>query len=234
MAKLLITIILFSLFNSLVFATTFAPLSIKKQIIQSDGIVVGEVINVSSYNNEKGQIVSSAFIKVDKWMGSPVKNNHIEVNFPGGKVGGKAYKVFGAPKFVNGEKVVIFTRNVENQSFVNNLGLGKFSIKNLGKTQIMVNQIFPNLPEVGQMNFNSFVKLTESLKQKRFNERFKNKYERNIEKQTMINSKSSPSRKIASINKKTKKDKNELADYWLVILLGLISVGYSLIRRKSE
>lgn len=232
MIKSLLLFVILVISNTLVFGTTFVPLTIKNQIQSSDGVIVGEIINISSFQKENGHIYSRAFIKADKWIGAEVDNDHLEVIFPGGKLGGKVFKVFGAPKFENGEKVVLFTKNLNQKIYVNNLGLGKFSVKNLGKTQIMVNQIFPNLPEVGQMNLAAFVNLTESLKNDKFSERFKNKYERNIEKQTMIKSRKDNFRKVASIEKT--KNKNEIADYWLVIVLGIISFGYTLMRRKSE
>ena len=232
MIKLLILFVLLSLTNTWVFATTFVPLSIKKQIQSSDGIVIGEVINTTSYEHESGRVFTRAFVKADKWMGNRVSNNHIEINYPGGKIGTQVFKVHGAPKFENGEKVVLFTKNLNGNVFVNNLGLGKFSVKNFGKSQIMVNQVFPNMPEVGQMEIESFYQLSVSIKQEKFNERFKNKYERNIEKQTSIKKVDSNSRKIASIKKN--KEKDELATYWLVIVLGLLSIGVSILRKKSE
>ena len=119
MAKLLLLLCLTVISNTLVFATTFVPLTIKKQIEDSDGVVVGEILNISSYQKENGQIYSRAFIKAEKWIGAKVENDHIEISFPGGKLNGRVFKVFGAPQFENGEKVVLFTRNINNQSFVN-------------------------------------------------------------------------------------------------------------------
>lgn len=231
MIKLLKLFILLIVLNTNVFATTFVPLTIKKQINSADGIVVGEVVNTTSYEHKSGKIFTRAFVKADRWIGSKVDNNHIEINYPGGKLGSKVFKVFGAPNFESGEKVVLFTKDINGQTFINNLGLGKFSVKNFGKSQIMVNQVFPNMPEVGQMEIESFYQLTESIKQQKFSQRFKDKYERNIEKQTVLKTETN-SRKIASIDKK--QDREGLADYWLVIILGILGVAVSLVRKKSE
>lgn len=233
MIKLLKLLVMLVFVNTSVFATTFVPLTIKNQINSADGIVVGEIVNTTSYEHESGRIHTRAFVKADKWIGNKVKNDHIEINFPGGKIGSQVFQIHGAPRFENGEKVVLFTKKINGNVYVNNLGLGKFSVKNLGKTQIMVNQVYPNMPEVGQMEMGAFYRLSENLKNRKFSERFKNKYERNIEKQTMIKTRKSNSRQVASIEPK-KKEKNELADYWLVILLGALSMGYSFMRRKPE
>lgn len=221
------------LFSTSAIATSFAPVTIKKQISEANGIIVGEAISVNSERELDGRIYTRVFIKADKWLGANVENDHIEVYYPGGKVGDEVYKIMGAPEFIVGEKVVLLTKKKQDKNYVLNLGLGKFSIKNLGRTQLMVNQIFPNLPEVGQMKLDNFFELAQDLKGKKFSERFKNKYELNIEKQTTMRS-SSLSRSIASVESAKEKERNKLPDYWLVIILGVCGVGYSLFRKKSN
>jgi len=232
MLKYLLLLSLLS-WSLIVSATTFVPQTIKDQLVESSGIVVGEVISIRSEQEPDGRIYSMAFIKADKWLGADVKSDHIEVYFPGGKVGDLVSKIEGAPKFNTGEKVVLFTKNIQNKSYVLNLGMGKFSIKNLGKTQIMVNQIFPQTPEVGQMKLKNFYQLARNLKGKKFSERFKNKYELNIEKQTNIQKSKRVGRKIASVSEK-EQDKNKVPVYWLVILLGIVGCSYSFLRKRSS
>jgi hypothetical protein len=214
-------------------ATTFIPVTIKKQIVESSGIIEGEVLAISSEESRDGRIYSRVFLKANKWLDTDVENNHIEVFYPGGKVGDHVYKIQGAPEFKVGEKVVLFTKKLEDKNYVMNLGLGKFSIKNLGRTQLIVNQIYPNRPEVGQMRLSNFYELAQEIKGKKFSERFKNKYELNIEKQTSLN-RTSEGRSIASIASEKAKEKDRLPDYWLVIILGFCGVGYSLFRKRSN
>lgn len=234
MYKLLNLLVLSTaLFLAEALATTFVPITIKKQITESTGVIIGEAISINSEKDENGRINTRVFLKADKWIGANVENNHVEVFYPGGRVGDEVYKILGAPEFKIGEKVVLLTKKIQGKDFVQNLGLGKFSLKNLGRTQLLVNQIYPNRPEVGQMRLSNFLDLTQEIKGKKFSERFKNKYELNIEKQTSLNA-SYSGRSIASVSSAKEKEKNKLPDYWLVIILGVCGVGYTMFRKKSN
>lgn len=213
-------------------ATTFAPVSIKDQIKQSNGVVQGEVVAINSEKDPELGIVTKVFIKADKWMDAKVNQGHIELYYPGGEVQGEGHLVHGAPEFKQGEKVVVFTNSHGGKSWIQNLGLGKFSIKRVGRSHIIVNQIFPNMPNVGQMPLSSFVELAKNIKGKSFERRFKDKYERAAEKESTARyQKLRGSRSIASTPQNPHEKPSPL---WLVFLLGMIGFGFRFSKGKSR
>lgn len=213
-------------------ATTFVPISIKKQIKKSGAIVQGEVLGLESIDRD-GLIYTQVNLHLERWIGVEVKNNHISVFYPGGELGGVRQVVHGAPKLNLGEKVVLMLTLNKDEMWVNNLGLGKFSIKRVGKKEIIVNQIFPDHPDVGQMELGKFVKLSEWVKKQEFQKRFKDKYEINHEKTVNFNKNHfSNGRNTASLSYESDRENSEIPIYWLVILLGVSGVIFKLTRNR--
>ena len=215
-------------------ATTFLPLSIKKQIVESEEIIKGRVELVQSEHMSDG-IVSFARIKVDHWLGSLApETEYIDVYFPGGEIGDEVYKIHGAPSFEIGENVVLFGKRDKCEVWINNLGLGKFSLKSLGTKEVLVNQVFPNNPKVGQITWNKFVNLAEWMKKEKFQERLKDKYELNKDKEARARvTQRDKGRSIASVNQ-SKVEKNIFSANWLVFLLALLIVVFTIIRKKTS
>ena len=106
-----IFLVLAIVFSTSVFGTTYLPVPIKKQIVESSGIVQGEVVTTSSEEDDSGAIVTKVFLRVDKWIGVHPQDEHIEVFYPGGQVGDRVQTVHGAPTFKSGEKVVLMLKN---------------------------------------------------------------------------------------------------------------------------
>lgn len=211
-------------------ATTFIPVSIKKQIVESDGIVKGEVVTTSSFEDESGKILTRVFLRADKWIGVKPEESHLEVFYPGGKIGDKVQLVYGAPKFKTGEKVVLFLKEGQDHLWVQNLALGKFMIKKYGSVDILINSVFPNHPEAGQIPLTNFYELTKVIKKKDFRERFKDKYEIEAEK-AVYNRGDKKSRAIASLQHKRE---DNLSVGWLLALLGIMGGVFSFLRRKQD
>lgn len=222
---------LMALHSSLVFSTTFVPLSIKKQIKHSDGVLQGEVISISSENDGE-KIITKVTVLANKWIGLNPEENFLEIYYPGGEIGDRANKVSGSPKFEIGENIIVFTKEQNGRNWINNLGLGKFSMKRVGDQNIMINQIFPGMPQVGQMTVNKFYDLSEWVKKEKFQNRYKDKYEINSERQVRVNSRK-PGRKIASISN-DELAKNKIPAYWLVLIFGFLGVGFSVIRNRKS
>ena len=233
MFKYLFSFILFGLASQLL-ATTFSPITIKKQLKTSSGLVEGTVISVTSELLD-GEIVSKVEILPDRWMNLSVDDSVVELHFPGGILGNKALKVEGAPKFIIGEKVVVFTNKFKNKNWISNLGLGKFSIKTIGQTSVMVNQIFPGHPEVSQMKMKSFYELSKWVKKKDFKLRYKDKYELSSEKEIHLRRKARiKGRSLASIQNNQKENvTHKFPAIWLVLLLGLLGFAFGMLRNKS-
>ncbi len=219
-------------FSFQVMGTTFVPISIKKQIIESDDIIHGEVRSIQSERTDSG-IVTYAELKIDHWLGDyNPETEFVKLYFPGGTIGDDVYEVHGSPQFEIGESVVVFTKKVNGEVWVNNLGLGKFSLKTLGAKKVLVNQVFPGNPQVGQITWDKFVSLSEWMKKRKFQERFKDKYELNKEKQARTRVfERDKGRSIASI-KQAKSEKESFSVNWLVFLLAILLVVFKIVRKK--
>jgi hypothetical protein len=215
-------------------ATSFIPITIKKQISESHGVVKGEVSSIEPFENENGEIITKIELFSDKWIGVQAMDSRIDVYFPGGQIGDKIQEIQGAPQVEIGENIVVLTKKINGQNWVQNLGLGKFSIKRVGSNYILVNQIFPKIVNVGQIPLTKFLTLTERLKKKKFTERFKDKYELSKEKQAKLHMyKKKPTRKIASVDGNEEKPE-KLASFWLVLILGAMGLLFGIKRKKSE
>lgn len=218
--------------SNVAFATTYVPVSIKKQIVESSGILQGEVLATSSLEDSNGRIITKVFLRADKWIGVNPVNNHLEVFFPGGKVGDRVQTVLGAPSFKNGEKVVLLLKNNNEKNWMLNLSMGKFMIKRYGVSEVLINSVFPNHPEVGQMPINSFYELAQSIKKTSFKERFKDKYEIQAQKQAstkyLIGG-----RTVASVDKSSQGADN-LNTTWLLIILGAIGGLFTILRGRKN
>lgn len=212
------------------FGTTYVPVSIKKQIVESDAIVKGEVISTNSEEAENGRFVTNVFIRADKWIGVNPSDNHLNVYIPGGQVGDVVQTVHGAPKFKTGEKVVLMLKEKNESHWVQNLAMGKFMIKRYGHSEVIINSVFPNLPKVGQMPLDNFYELVSSIKNKKFKERFKDKYEIEAQKATYAPS-VNRGRAIASVKEEREE---KLSIGWLLVLLGIMGGAFTFIRRKQN
>lgn len=233
MPKLLI--LLLFIIPQLVYSTTFIPVPIKKQIVDSSGVVEGEVLNTESFEDKNGRIITKVFLKADKWIGVKPKHGHLEVYYPGGQVGDRVQKVHGAPSFEMGEKVVLLLKNNEEKNWVQNLALGKYMIKKYGSTNIIINTVYPKHPKVGQMTLESFYSLASRIKESKFEERFKDKYELQVEKNNKSFDSNKIGRKIASVKTYEEKEaENQVSTIWILVLFGALGALFKISRRKHS
>lgn len=216
-------------------STVFRPLSIKKHLQESSGVIQGEVTSISSELDENNKIVTRVNIKAEKWIGDYyIENEEVSVFYPGGQVGSQGRFIDGSPKFSLGENVVLLTKSADDYQWVSNLGLGKYSVKRIGEEKIIVNQIFPTEPKMGQIKLNDFYEIAKEIKGSKFQYRFKEKYEvyHKPEMENPIAQKTF-GRKIASVESLNQKS-SSIDPYWLVILLAVLGIGIGVLRiRKS-
>lgn len=223
----------FFLSNIQAYGTVFSPISIKQQIKESDGVLEGEVTAIESVE-QNNVIHSKVTVLANRWIGLTPEDNFIDIYFPGGKVGDKVFKIDGAPKFKIGEGVVLFTKIHKGKNWVNNLGLGKYTTKQVGERTLIVNQIFPAHPTVGQMKLEKFYELSEWVKKEKFKERFKDKYEVNYENEMRLKHKlHKRKRSIASIGSVDSPERSQLSSMWLVLLLGGLGAIFGVLRRRT-
>ena len=223
--------LIFLLFFSLTaLGTVFSPVPIKQQIKESSGFVKGQVISKNVEDHPELGKVTKVFLRADAWSGSRVRNNHIEVLYPGGGDGVDMVTVHGAPKFAVGEKVVVFFNEHEQQNWVSNLALGKFSIKKLGRLEFMVNDVFPKVPNVGQMPLKNFYRVAAEITKTPLNKRFKSKYERSAIKSSKISASKKVGRLPASVPAPVKKP----SPVWLVLLLGIAGLFVRALKGRKK
>jgi len=219
-------------FSKVSFATLFQPISLKKHLLESSGIVQGEVVSQEAELDENSKIVTKVTLKASKWMGDfEIEGEEISVYFPGGEVGNRGRRIEGVPEFSLGETVVLLIQNRNDVDWVSNLGLGKYSVKRVGSEKVMVNQIFPTEPNMGQIPLEKFYELAKETKEMKFQYRFKEKYEVNNEYQNLPKSKAN-GRYIASVTQEN--ESSSLDPFWLVILLGFLGVSVGVIRIKNS
>lgn len=214
------------------FGTTFIPVPIKKQVLESSGIVKGAVVTVNAEEDEKGRIITRVFLRADKWIGVKPISNHLEIFYPGGQLGDRVQLVHGTPKFNEGEKVVLLLKENNEKLWIQNLALGKFMIKKYGTLDVLINSVFPNNPKVGQIPLSSFYELATNIKKKEFKERFKDKYELQKKKYAYQNIGKS-GRSIAFVGK-VEEAEEHFNISWLIALFGLLGGVFTFIRRKQD
>lgn len=228
----LIILLIFSIISS-VYATTFVPISAKEQVKRSDYLIRGVVVSSQTQQHDFFKVVTKVEMRVEQGLGFKEVPSLVEVYFPGGDHEGQFIKVEGAPKLEIGESVVLILNDHKEQYWVSNLGLGKYSLKRVGEDYMMVNQIFPEHPEFGHIPFSRFVKIAESVKNKKFALRSKTRFELEAEKRIHVASnKKKISRGIASVE--PVKQEESFPVIWLVVIFGALGVGVQFLRRKNS
>ena len=217
-------LIISMLYIANVFGTTFVPISIKTQINEANSIVYGEVLSKEPETNEEGLVVTKFVLKLDRWIGlENFEGKELSVFTPGGKLKEQVVEIPGAAKMNLGEKVMLLLGKDETENYwVKNLGLGKYSAKKIGNGIVLVNQVFPMDPKIGQIRMERFVGLAERLKKQEFKVRFKDKYEIQAEKQVKYRKLTKgKGRNIASVEA-SEHANSKMNALWLVLILGLL------------
>lgn len=163
--------ILFFSFNA--FATTFAPLPVEKQLAEADGVFIGHYLKKKTIELEDGKIATQMIFKMNKEYGLQsdlLGQEEIIIHYPGGKTPQKKIVIEGVPKFLPGEKVLIFTKSINNRNWGLNLGLGAYKIVNYGKETLMINHQFPEHPIIGQVPLIDFETHLREIKKASFKE----------------------------------------------------------------
>lgn len=148
-------------------ATTFKLQSVDQQLKQADGIIIGHFLKSKSVELESGKLATQMIFKMKKEHGLQSEQfgmDEVIVHYPGGKMGDVRVEVQGVPKFVPGEKVVIFIKSVKSRYWGLNLGMGTYKVVNYGKENVMVNSLFPHDPKMGQVKLEEFEREVRIIK----------------------------------------------------------------------
>jgi hypothetical protein len=137
-------------------AATFAAPSVEEMARSSDAVVRGRVLDVASRPDGAGRIVTEVDVAVATiWKGAAEATVRFVV--PGGRAGGLALRVDGAPTFEPGEEVVLFLSRSSGAWRVNGHALGKFRVEGaearsaLAGAQVLPGPLAPGERRVGAM-----------------------------------------------------------------------------------
>ncbi|HEV2852690.1 MAG TPA: hypothetical protein VHC97_07795 [Thermoanaerobaculia bacterium] len=109
-------------------ASTFIALSHHELVSQSDAVIQGRVLKVSSYWGQGGRIiVSEALVQVEE----TIRGNApavVKVRTFGGTVGGYTVEAHGFPRFAANDHVVLFLQNANETAEVTGYRQGQWRI----------------------------------------------------------------------------------------------------------
>lgn len=95
------------LFAGVAGATTVLRMDLKQLTLASEMIMEGEVTKVEA-KFEKGNSTIATYVEIKPKAFIKGSDERITIRVPGGQVGDKGLKVFGAPNFSAGQKVFLF------------------------------------------------------------------------------------------------------------------------------
>ena len=111
-------------------ASTFIALSHHELVSQSDAVIQGRVLKVSSFWSPSGRVImSEALVQVEE----KVRGNAptvVKVRTFGGTVGGYTVEAHGFPKFAVDERLVLFLQNANETAEVTGYQQGQWRIVN--------------------------------------------------------------------------------------------------------
>jgi hypothetical protein len=111
-------------------ASTFLAMSQHELVSQSDAVVQGRVLKVSSFWSPSGRVImSEALVQVEE----KVRGNApsvVKVRTFGGTVGGYTVEAHGFPKFAVDERVVLYLQNANETAEVTGYQQGQWRIVN--------------------------------------------------------------------------------------------------------
>lgn len=237
--SLLLTLLSFS-----AHATMFAPVTIENQIQSSSAVVFGSYLSSESKKLDDTRIVTEHKFRVEKQTGLKKREENapevITVLSPGGEVGGLTQRVEGTPVFDKGYKGILFLKSAAKDFWIQNLSLGTYELKNIGKGQMLINPVFPNHPDIGRISLEKMEALITKVTGEVFSaNRLDSPQQQSkiigprTKKETKLARKRQVGRRPASI-KQNKKEESTGSSYWMLVgILAALGAGFTLLS-KSE
>jgi Matrixin/Dictyostelium (slime mold) repeat len=109
--------------------TVLVPMSDVDLVSSSSFIVTAEVDWIESVELDGGRIATRITLEVERAVKGNITGDTIVVTEPGGRVGGRTVRIFGAPEYAVGERVLVFLWRVHDGTLrTNGLALGKYHI----------------------------------------------------------------------------------------------------------
>jgi hypothetical protein len=145
----------------------FQKQPVTQQIKEADGIVIGNYLRSKTIKLDEGGVATQMIFKMNKETGMQSDlfgMDEIIIHYPGGTIDGQTVKVDGVPEFVPGENVVLMIKSNQDRYWGMNLGFGTFRVVNYGNEKLIVNSVFPDDRNVGQMKLEEFEKNVKLIK----------------------------------------------------------------------
>ena len=232
------TIILFLTIGALnLFATTFIPLTIDKQIESASGAADVELISKKSIKDISGHIYTDYefhVLSMINFTASDFDQGKLLIHLPGGTLDGLTTLVDGSPQFEIGKRCFILLKKVDSKIYLSNFTLGVYDYSFINGQNYLINEVFPNYPKVGKISRVEMIKKMNSIWKISFEENKKlnliNADQRLVyNNQNTLNKITFQKRKPAeAVDKKF--DLREI----LIFLFALIGIVFSLFLLKSN
>lgn len=235
---MLLRFLILFLLTSSVWATTFKEVSMEDQMGEADGIVLGHYLKSRSVRLDDGTIATQMIFKLKKEWGLQSElfgMDEIIVHYPGGSVGEETVRIQGVPRFMMGEKVVLFTKNVGGRFWGLNLGLGTFKVINYGTETLLINSIFPQDTKVSQVKLEDFERKVRRIKGSNLKIVMSPQYFEDEEGRIPASVEDGKKRAVASTPEAedNKDEQPSPSTFWLITLLALAGALSRLFKEKD-
>lgn len=155
-------LLIFFLLIQVALATTFIPLPLDKQV-ESAGMGAEVVLlNMQGFKHPAGYVATEYRFKVIEPTNldpNELEDGKLVLSLPGGNFDGVTTVVDGSPKFNPGERIFLLLKKIEGKIYLSNFTLGKFNIQKIDGEEYYVNEVFPNMPNVGRIKKSTMKKL---------------------------------------------------------------------------
>jgi hypothetical protein len=221
-------------------ATTFIPLPLEKQFEDADGVIKGTYLGKEYRKINDRRIITEATFKINKSAGIKpseiVNKNNFKVIYPGGKWQGLEYKVSGAPKFSEGEEVLLVLKKTPFGFAVKGLGLGKYIIVKKYEKYFYKSSVFPaheSLGKISQVDLNnSLLRIFGETLDSKMGDKFVFKPKKKIQIKKGRLPASISNREISSEQLDTKEETSN--PIWIIMLFAALGVYSIFSIRKSR
>lgn len=217
-----------------VIGTTFIQVPVEEQIQEADGLIQGHFLKKNSIKLENGMIATQMHFELKKEVGLNSDFfglKEVIVHYPGGILEDESTRVEGVPEFVEGEKVLLLLKNKNNRFWGLNLSYGSFKVVNFGRSTMVMNYLFPEQANAGQLKLEHFERIVRDIKGSSF---------KVVQNQTQVEEKvaesSGQNRSIASIEEQgeNKESRPERPVFWLIAFLSLMGGLYRWSQRQAN
>lgn len=110
-------------------ATTFVPMDERDLAARSLAAVIATVDTVDARDTEGGAIATAVGLTVERVLFGALSPGSIVLREPGGRAGGRTERIFGAPEYQVGERVLVFlSRRADGGLRTTAMAMGKYRL----------------------------------------------------------------------------------------------------------